>query len=160
MIVGSSYVCCYMWHYVYLILSFFVCEMINFLFSLWCTYSPYVGLFLLEYLQAFHIFQNVDIVLQYDGLPNCSLQQSGFSRSPASSHLCRDTSGMFQQIPLLPSEVYMHIIISHFILNYPINVYNAKHDTDITCLSSLWSLLEVPFQQCSKQNKENHRFFF
>ena len=40
--------------------------------------------------------------------------------------------GRIQQIPLFPSEVHMHIIISHCILKYPIHVYITKHGTDIT----------------------------
>ena len=40
--------------------------------------------------------------------------------------------GRIQQIPLFPSEVHVHIIISHCILKYPIHVYITKHGTDIT----------------------------
>lgn len=35
-----------------------------------------------------------------------------------------------QQSPIFPSEVNMHIIIGHCILNHGIHVYNKKHDTD------------------------------
>ena len=40
--------------------------------------------------------------------------------------------GRIQQIPLFPSEVHMHIVKSHCILKYPRNVYDTKHDTNIT----------------------------
>ena len=33
-----------------------------------------------------------------------------------------------QQSPLLLSEVHMHVLISHCILEHPINVYKRKHN--------------------------------
>jgi len=35
-----------------------------------------------------------------------------------------------QQSPLLLSEVHMHILISHCLLEYPIHEYKRKHDRD------------------------------
>ncbi len=40
--------------------------------------------------------------------------------------------GRIQQIPFFFSEVHMHIVKSHCILKYTRNVYNTKHDTNIT----------------------------
>ena len=46
MIVNSGYICYYRYHYVYVILSFWLCcRMINILFFLWCRFPPYVGAF-------------------------------------------------------------------------------------------------------------------
>ena len=36
--------------------------------------------------------------------------------------------GRIQQSPLLLSEVHMHVLISHCILEHPINVYKRKHN--------------------------------
>ena len=53
--------------------------------------------------------------------------------------------GRFQQIPLFFSEVHMHILKSHCILKYPRNVYNTKHDTNIT-----------PYYLTQKLQSNNH----